>query len=303
MTAAFIPVPAMNAPIPGQFLIWDGTKYEPSINLISDTQTAFVFLCNTPDGNDVSSIKMYSGNSVANNSRGASIELYGNEHVAHGFLRLTAGDDAGGGTITFVTASTGWLTLSRTGVLSNSSSISAVSVSTGAINAPNGGLGIGGRAFLGSIGGTFSGNVLAGVQDGTAFTAGAVGEIVESKISIAQNAAGTGTYLALTSVSLTAGDWDISASAIASPNGATVTVDGAVELLLGTTSASNSGTTVGYDRMVSGQPIASGVHITMAIPAKRVNINTTTIYYLNVLATFTVGTPQFQGSITARRAR
>ncbi len=195
-----------------------------------------------------------------------------------------------------------------TAITASSSITGSMIFGDGATVATNVGIGggklyTGGAANLGTIGSTFAGNVLAGVQNATAAVAGQVGEISESKISTATNAAATATYLALTSITLQPGDWDIAASAIAIPNGATVTVNGAVEALVGTTTASSTGSTLGYDRMVDGQPIATGVNLSLCIPAKRVNISVATTYFLNVLATYTAGTPQWQGSITARRAR
>lgn len=160
-----------------------------------------------------------------------------------------------------------------------------------------------GRVSVGPIGSTFKGNIIAGVQDGTAFTAGAVGEKIESTINSTQNAAATGTYLALTSITLTPGDWFITGWVEAIPNGATLTVDGTTEMLIGTVSASNTGSTVAYDRGQSNHPIVAGVRHQIIVPCKRVNISSSTTYYANVLATFTLGTPQWIGSLSATRIR
>lgn len=166
-----------------------------------------------------------------------------------------------------------------------------------------GGLGVAKRSFLGTIGGTFKGNVLAGVQDATAAVSGQVGEKIESTISSPQNAAATGVYLALTSISLTAGDWIISGWVESIPNGSVITVDAATELVIGTTSASNTGSTAGYDRATENHAVAAGTRHQIIVPAKRVNISATTSFYANVLATFTVGTPTFIGSLSATRVR
>lgn len=167
----------------------------------------------------------------------------------------------------------------------------------------SGGLGIAKRSHLGTIGGTFAGNVLAGVQDGTAAVAGQVGETSTSTISTPQNAAATGTYLALTSLTLPPGDWLISGWVESIPNGGTLTVDGPTELVIGTTSASAAGSVAGFDRATENHPIVGGVRHQIVIPAKRVNISASTTYYANVLATFTLGTPQWVGSISATRMR
>ncbi len=148
---------------------------------------------------------------------------------------------------------------------------------------------------------TFSGHVIWGVRNATAAFAGTVGEVMESKISTPTNAAATGAYLALTSLALTRGAWLISATAESIPNGATLTVDGATELVVGSTTASNAGSTAGYDRMTDNHPIAAGIRHQIVVPQKRLNISADTTYYLNVLATYTAGTPQWIGSIVATR--
>jgi len=152
--------------------------------------------------------------------------------------------------------------------------------------------------------GSFSGNLLFGANDGSVAVAGQIGEFIESKISTATNAAATGTYLALASITLTAGDWIISAIADEEPGtGATTTVGGALEALIGTTSAANTGATRGYDWIKNSHSIASVDSITMTIPAKRVSISASTTYFLNVMQTYTAGTPQWRGSLTATRMR
>lgn len=167
-----------------------------------------------------------------------------------------------------------------------------------------GGLGVAKRSFLGTIGSTFAGNVIAGVQNATAAVSGQQGEIIESKISTATNAAATGTFLALTSITLTPGDWDIAGLAVeVVGTGATTTAGGALEACIGTTTASSAGCTSGYDYVQQAHTLASNDANSLTIPAKRVNISSSTTYYLNVKQTYSAGTPQWRGSITARRAR
>jgi hypothetical protein len=109
--------------------------------------------------------------------------------------------------------------------------------------------------------------------------------------------------LALTSLTLTPGDWILSAWVESIPNGATITVDGATELAIGTTTASNAGSVAGYDRVTENHSIATGVRHQLVIPAKHVLIAVPTTYFMNVLATYTLGTPQFIGTLSARRIR
>lgn len=150
---------------------------------------------------------------------------------------------------------------------------------------------------------TFSGNLWFGCNNGTAAITGQIGELVESKISTSQNAAGTGTYLALTSISLTAGEWDICATAEPRANGATFIVGGQQVAVVGTTSASASGSTSGYSNALATYQTVSTTPGQLVIPRVAVSLTGTTTYYLNVHAEFSVGTPQWRGSISARRVR
>ena len=136
------------------------------------------------------------------------------------------------------------------------------------------------------------------------FSAPSTAQIIESTVSTATNAAATGTYLALASITLPAGSWTISAIANGEPGTAAVTtVGGALEALIGTTTASSVGATRGYDWAKSSHELASGDCEVLTIPSKRVSIVVSTTYYLNVLATYTAGTPQWRGSLSAARIR
>lgn len=191
--------------------------------------------------------------------------------------------------------------VSVAGVLSLTNTTEASAVGTAA-ETLLGGLGVAKRSFLGTIGASFKGNVLAGVQDGTAAVSGQVGEEIESNISTAQNAAGTGTYLALTSITLTPGDWDISALVEFSCNSSTTT--GAAQTAITTTSGAGAGSVESYDFVQIPAGLMSGGQVwPMAITRKYVSISSSTTYYLNVLARFSLGTPQWYGSIAARRLR
>ena len=160
-------------------------------------------------------------------------------------------------------------------------------------------------SVMGTIGASFNGNVVAGVQSGLAAIAGQVGETVESKVSTSVPAAGSGVYLALTSITLGPGDWVISASASDDVSGtATPTGGGYIEALIGTVAGSITGATRGYDwvRQAHGTGEAPGLFC-FSIPSKRVNILASTTYYLNVLNTYGAGQPKWYGSITATRMR
>jgi hypothetical protein len=141
-----------------------------------------------------------------------------------------------------------------------------------------------------------------GNATGLSPSAGQVGELIEAKTSTATNAAATGTYLALASITLTAGNWWISAIANEEPGtGATTTAGGALEALVGTTTASATGATRGYDWVKISHALALADSNSLTVPCKRVSITTPTTYYLNVLQTYSAGVPQWRGMLSATR--
>ena len=159
---------------------------------------------------------------------------------------------------------------------------------------------------VGTIGTTFTGNVIAGVQSGAVAASGQVGETIEHKVSSYIVANGTGVYTQLATITLAPGDWLMSAVAneeFANVAGTTPTVGQPLEAVISTTTASNAGATRGYDWIKSVHYSATADAACLVIPSKRINISVTTTYYLNVLATYTAGTPQWRGSLSATRIR
>lgn len=150
---------------------------------------------------------------------------------------------------------------------------------------------------------TFTGNVFWGGNSATAYQAGMAGEVIESKISAYANMSSvTNTFINITSITLTAGNWDIAATAMMNQNGATTSYFTAC---ISTTTASSSGTTLGYDLVTidaAAATFGTTAIFTLNVSCKRVQISTSTTYYLNAEAGIGSGTPQALGSITARRA-
>lgn len=175
----------------------------------------------------------------------------------------------------------------------------STSVTTGtSINA--GGQGVAKRSFLGTIGGTFKGNVLAGVQDGTADTAGAVGEVLSGSAASTAVAA-TGTVGNVCSVSLTPGAWMITGSFTINQGATGLTTGSVVNCSIVTTTATNGtqGTTMNQD---SALLAANGFKM-MSAPTVTANISASTTYYLTEQCSFTAGSPTVSGKITAVRIR
>lgn len=148
-----------------------------------------------------------------------------------------------------------------------------------------------------------------GVTSGTAVTAGYVGEIIES-LNTSVTITTSATQQQLNSIALTPGIWDLQAGWVLQVASGQVVVvaNNMWDVAISTTTASTSGATVGYDRMIQGWQssqtfggaanFASGSTIT-----KRVNVSATTTYFLNGLSGYTVAAPTFVTSMSARRVQ
>lgn len=155
-------------------------------------------------------------------------------------------------------------------------------------------------AGLTAVGNTVS--VYAGQVPGTNTnnnaSAGNVGEYVSSQVLVASAVAITTTNTAqnLTSISLTAGDWDVGGSVYFPTNGATVSYyESGI--------SSNSVTLPdGSLRALTG-PDTGTTDQAMAVPTQRFSLSGTTTVYLIVEAGFSAGNPKAAGYLWARRAR
>lgn len=132
--------------------------------------------------------------------------------------------------------------------------------------------------------------------------AGFVGEYTESIISVGQNAPTTDQYGDLTSISLTAGDWDVWGMVAWDQNGATWTTQRTGISV--TTGNSSTGLTAGDNVVLDGNASSSTTPTFVSQHATwRVSLNATTTIYLKYRAAYSVGTPKAQGGIKARRVR
>jgi len=149
---------------------------------------------------------------------------------------------------------------------------------------------------------TTGGIDIIGTNTNDAAAAGYIGEYIESVVG-STSAPTTAQYGDLTSVSLTAGDWDVSAIAYLALNGATMTVDNGP--FIGVSSTSGNATTglVEGDSWAGGPNPTSGVATNFVIPTKRISLAVTTTYYLKMKCAYSAGTPKFYGRLSARRVR
>jgi len=149
--------------------------------------------------------------------------------------------------------------------------------------------------------------VLTGVTDGSNATAGTVGEYISSTVAVGSavslsTATGAFTGKTITSISLTAGDWDIFGSV--GINNASTTNFIAAAGGISTTSDTLSSSYEQETRFSYGSSglVLNNV-ISFVVPTLRVSISSTTTYYLIGYAQFTVSTATAFGQIMARRRR
>jgi Pectate lyase superfamily protein len=142
---------------------------------------------------------------------------------------------------------------------------------------------------------------IAGTTTNNNAATGFVGEYIETTQTASTNVTTSGTIQDLGSISLTAGDWDISYLTFWTLNGATFT--GSIEAFVGTTAGNSAAGRLLYSNYAAGGPPTATYNTHLAIPSFRVSISGTTTYYAKVNATFSAGNPQFQGRMSARRIR
>ena len=142
--------------------------------------------------------------------------------------------------------------------------------------------------------------VIVGTTTNDSATGGYAGEYVESIVGPV-NFPTSSQYGDMTSISLTAGDWDVSATALAATGGATMV---AWSLGISTTSGnSQTGLVVASNWMANVIPASATANQVTAIPNYRVSLSGTTTVYLKFEANFSVSTPAAYGRISARRVR
>ena len=132
---------------------------------------------------------------------------------------------------------------------------------------------------------------------------GYVGEYIESVVA-ATNFPATGVYGDFASVSLTAGDWDVTLQGEALINGATWT-----SCLIGLSSTSGNSATglvVGSNRayILFGSSSTTPAALSLTVVPYRISIAATTTYYYKYFAAYSSGgPPTLSGRISARRVR
>lgn len=155
----------------------------------------------------------------------------------------------------------------------------------------------GARANLGVAGG----NLPATATNDSA-TAGNLGEYIQSEIPVGGAVSiSSGVAKSVTSISLTAGDWDVWGSIVFGPAGTTVMTgaSGFVHTVVDTAPAAPNG------GAYNGQfaTFATGSIQVVPVGLKRVSLASTTTIYITAFTTFTTSTNTVYGGIYARRVR
>jgi len=135
-------------------------------------------------------------------------------------------------------------------------------------------------------------------------TAGYVGQRVVSVVAT-QSVGTTGNYFDITSISLTAGDWDVSGVCNYRRNGSTMSSSN-FELGISIYSGNVSTGLVHGDTLMLEYNGASTTfsHKSMSLPVVRMSLSaTTTVYLKGVISAYSGATPQVDGRISARRVR
>ena len=157
---------------------------------------------------------------------------------------------------------------------------------------------------------TLSGGVV-GTVTGDAAVAGNVGELLTSTVPTPGAVATTATSVNITSLSLTPGDWDVSASCVSALTGSTSTVYSCALGVVTATQLTQAGgaaanMTVGTDpRTIQSAVFGATVTgtYTQNIAPVRVAVGATSTLYLVANNTYSAGSQTVYGTLRARRIR
>ncbi|WP_439398739.1 hypothetical protein ACRQ5Q_15225 [Bradyrhizobium sp. PMVTL-01] len=141
--------------------------------------------------------------------------------------------------------------------------------------------------------------VVPGIATGTAAAAGNVGEVILSSTTTGSLTSGSTT--AATSITLTAGDWDISAVVDFQTAGATSVTDwfAAISTTSGTVVSSIPNSGIAHERVTATNDHSAR----LSFPPTQVLPTANTTYYLNIQSTFTGTAPTANVFLRARRMR
>lgn len=198
--------------------------------------------------------------------------------------------------------------------------VDASKLTTGTLAAARGGAGTVNGVLAGNGSGVVSQGTCAGLSDGTANCSAAVGQIPGTATNDNASVGKVGEVIAATqpfatavslsttsaaniiSISLTAGDWDVTGNVVFEASGSAAPT--LVEAWTSTTSASAPGQVAnsgGFTRLEAA--FAANSRQVLSAGSQRFSLGSTTTIYLSALANFSVGSVSGYGYIKARRVR
>lgn len=279
-----------------------GSAGTPSITIIGDTDTGFyqasagklrftsngvysgVQLSSAGMAGPVAATTLTVDTSIAVNTNKFTVNSSGNTVVA-GTLGVT-----GAGTFSSTLAATGNFAINT-----NKFNVTASSGNTSTA----GTLGATGAIIPSQTAG------ITGTTTNNSVNAGGVGEEITSTLVMGSAISlSTGTAANVTSISLTAGDWDVSGSAIFNGNAATTVTY--IQASISSTSATldtTPGRIGGMGFITTTTLYASNSINTVALPPYRISLSGTTTIYLVVQSAFATNTANAYGILRARRKR
>lgn len=132
--------------------------------------------------------------------------------------------------------------------------------------------------------------------------AGQIGEyLVSSVVSGSAVSLTNGNWVDITSLTLTAGDWDVS-GIVRVTNGTAVAMT-YMDAAISQTSGNSSTGIIAGNNNAEGPPSTAAYDVTQIIPGYRQSVSTGTTIYLKANVGFSSGTPKGFGRISARRVR
>lgn len=142
---------------------------------------------------------------------------------------------------------------------------------------------------------------LLGTNTNDSAVAGNVGEYTTSNVAATGAAITSASQTNITSISLTAGDWDV--SGYVGYNGAAGTTCGFAVASISTTSATLGGDSQRSKAVLNNAVLSNFDNLELATPVVRLSLASTTTVYLVAYVTFGVSTMNAYGMIRARRVR
>jgi hypothetical protein len=142
---------------------------------------------------------------------------------------------------------------------------------------------------------------VVGTTAGDNATTGSVGEYIDSSVISGTSFTTTNAWQNITSISLTAGDWDILGTVNFVTNGSNATQ---YAIWVSNTSGNSGSDNVDSKTISFGGSSSAGANFPVSVPGFRLSLTSTTTYYLKAKAIWTSGTPQWEsGYIAVRRRR